>query len=159
MSDELSATINDRGVTLRVNLELHPLDSIFGAAYTFIDRCYVWLDKDADGRIVVELTPRNGATDSVEALAGDFSNELLAQTTRSMVLKANRDLVQAIVSRAVAGAGGQSAAPALPTLADLEAFELEDEPFDDPLGIAISWEEKYGKKRADASPSGNGEKN
>ena len=154
MSNEIAPTITERSVALRVNLELHPLESVFGAAYTFIDRCYVWLDKDADGRIVVELTPRSGANDSFEALAGDFSNELLAQTTRGMVLKANRDLVQAIVSRGLAGAGARTAAPNIPTLPDLETFELEDEPFDDPLGIAISWEEKYGKKRPDQNSPG-----
>lgn len=159
MSDELPATIVEkRSVTLRVDLELHSLESVFAAAYTFIDRCYVWLDRGADGRIVVELTPRSGANDSTEALAGDFSNELLAQTTRGMVLRANRDLVQAIVSRAIAGAGARTAAPAAPSLPDLETFELEDEPFDDPLGIAISWEEKYGKKRPDVSSAGAGEK-
>ena len=32
------------------------------------------------------------------------------------------------------------------TLDDLEDFDFTEEPFDDPLGIAQSWEEKYGKK-------------
>ena len=34
-------------------------------------------------------------------------------------------------------------------LSELEELELDDEPFDDPLGIAVSWEEKYGKKDKD----------
>ena len=149
-TDFLTATSDGRIARLRVDLEVHSRDAVFGAAYTFIDRCYVWLDKDADGRIVVELTPRAGGSDSVEALAGEFANELLAQSTRAMVLQANRDLVQAIVSRALVGAGARTAEAAAPALPDLEAFELEDEPFDDPLGIAISWEEKYGKKTPDS---------
>jgi His-Xaa-Ser system protein HxsD len=155
VSAEPPTAMNDSRIArLRVDLDLHSREAIFGAAYTFIDRCYVWLDKDADGRIVVELTPRAGADDSVEALSGDFANELLAQSTRAMVLGANRDLVQAIVSRALIGAGAQTdqAAPALP---ELEAFEAEGEPFDDPLGIAISWEQKYGKKTpGESSPGG-----
>jgi His-Xaa-Ser system protein HxsD len=153
-----TATNDSRIARLRVDLDLHSREAIFGAAYTFIDRCYVWLDKDADGRIVIELTPRAGANDSVEALSGDFANELLAQTTRAMVLGANRDLVQAIVSRALVGAGARTAQAAAPALPDLEAFELEDEPFDDPLGIAMSWEQKYGKKTPDASSPGGVEK-
>jgi His-Xaa-Ser system protein HxsD len=144
-------TGSGRLARLRVDLDLHSREAIFGAAYSFIDRCYVWLDKDADGRIVIELTPRSDA-ESVEALAGDFANELLAQSTRAMVFAANRDLVQAIVSRTLAGAGarGTAAATALPELDD---FSVEDEPFDDPLGIAISWEQKYGKKSPDEAPS------
>jgi hypothetical protein len=31
----------------------------------------------------------------------------------------------------------------------LEALELDDEPFEDPLGIAVSWEDKYGKNKED----------
>ena len=34
-----------------------------------------------------------------------------------------------------------------PSLDDLEKFDFSDEPFEDPLGIAMSWEEKYGKKK------------
>ena len=152
MSADSPTAVNDSRVArLRVDLDVHSRDAIFAAAYTFIDRCYVWLDKDADGRIVVELTPRVGANDSVEALSGDFANELLAQSTRAMVLAANGDLVKAIVSRALVGAGATAAQAAAPTLPDLETFELEDEPFDDPLGIAMSWEEKYGKKTPDVS--------
>jgi hypothetical protein len=33
-----------------------------------------------------------------------------------------------------------------PSLDDLEKFDFSAEAFDDPLGIAMSWEEKYGKK-------------
>jgi His-Xaa-Ser system protein HxsD len=158
MSAESPAAIDaSRVARLRVDLELHSREAVFGAAYTFIDRCYVWLDKDADGRIVVELTPRPGATDSVEALSGDFATELLAQSTRAMVLAANRDLVQAIVTRSLVGAGARPAQAAAPPLPDLEAFELEDEPFDDPLGIAMSWEQKYGKKTPDGSSPGGDE--
>jgi hypothetical protein len=34
-----------------------------------------------------------------------------------------------------------------PSLDDLEKFEFGDEAFEDPLGIAMSWEEKYGKNK------------
>ena len=35
-----------------------------------------------------------------------------------------------------------------PTLDDLEKFDFSDETFEDPLGIAMSWEDKHGKKKA-----------
>jgi His-Xaa-Ser system protein HxsD len=34
---------------------LYPKDAIYGAAYVFIDRCYVHLDRAADRRIQVTL--------------------------------------------------------------------------------------------------------
>ena len=37
-------------------------------------------------------------------------------------------------------------APAEPSLDDLANFDFTEEAFDDPLGIAMSWEEKYKKK-------------
>ena len=33
-----------------------------------------------------------------------------------------------------------------PSLDDLASFDFSDQGFDDPLGIAMSWEEKHGKK-------------
>jgi hypothetical protein len=33
-----------------------------------------------------------------------------------------------------------------PSLEDLAAYDFSDEPLEDPLGIAMSWEEKYKKK-------------
>ncbi len=42
--------------------------------------------------------------------------------------------------QAIAGAMGP------PSLEDLESFDFTDEAFEDPLGIAMSWEEKYKKK-------------
>jgi hypothetical protein len=44
-------TGSGRCARLRVDLDLHSREAIFGAAYSFIDRCYVWLDKDVDGRL------------------------------------------------------------------------------------------------------------
>ncbi|MEI8259300.1 MAG: hypothetical protein WCJ30_26835 [Deltaproteobacteria bacterium] len=44
-----------------------------------------------------------------------------------------------------------SAAMGPPSLDDLAAFDFGDESFEDPLGIAMSWEEKYKKKDAATS--------
>ena len=50
------------------------------------------------------------------------------------------------LQQAFAGAMGP------PSLTELEAFDFSDEPFDDPLGIAQSWEEKYKKRPKDEAP-------
>jgi His-Xaa-Ser system protein HxsD len=141
-------------VRLEVDLDVHGRDAVLGAAYVFIDRCYVWIDKAADGNLVVQLKARGDDDTPLEGLAGEFGNELLAQSTRAAVYERNGDLIQAIVNRALVGAGAGGGAPAPLDLSELESLELEDEPFDDPLGIAMSWEEKYGKKTPDDSTEG-----
>ncbi len=139
----------NRSVRVEVDLGVHARDAVFGAAYVFIDRCYVWLDKAANGNLVVELRARGDDDSALEDLAGEFGNELLAQSTRSAVYERSGDLIQAIVNRALVGAGAGGGATSALDLSELESLELDDEPFDDPLGIAMSWEEKYGKKSPD----------
>lgn len=151
--DTSAVTIDSakRSVRIEVDLDVHGRDAVFGAAYVFIDRCYVWLDKTDDGNMIVQLSARGDDT-ALEDLAGEFGNELLAQSTRAAVYARSGDLIQAIVNRALVGAGaGGGTAPAALDLSELESLELDDEPFDDPLGIAMSWEQKYGKKSPDDS--------
>ena len=47
-----------------------------------------------------------------------------------------------VTTQALAGAMGA------PTLDDLASFDFTEEGFDDPLGIAMSWEEKQQQKKA-----------
>ena len=49
----------DRGaVSLRIDETLYPLEAIYAAAYVFIDRCYVFLDKPAEHRVRVTLSSK-----------------------------------------------------------------------------------------------------
>jgi len=121
---------------------LYPKDAIYGAAYVLIDRCYVHLDRASENRITVKLQPKPGVTITAEQAIGEFQNEALGQAWRRQILEENRALIEMISSRALGGAAGP------PGLDDLLALETsEDTAFDDPLGIAMSWEEKYKKKK------------
>ena len=104
--DTSAVTIDSakRSVRIEVDLDVHGRDAVFGAAYVFIDRCYVWLDKTDDGNMIVQLSARGDDT-ALEDLAGEFGNELLAQSTRAAVYARSGDLIQAIVNRALVGAG------------------------------------------------------
>ncbi len=136
-------------VALQVDTEVYSKEAVFGAAYIFIDRCYVLLDAPAANRISVTLRGKDALSEEgLDALAGEFFNELIAQTLRDMVCAQNSSLLTTVVGRVMSAAAGP--APAL-DVASLDELELDDEPFDDPLGIAVSWEEKYGKKRAPKS--------
>ena len=129
-------------VTITVDSAVYPLEAVYGAAYIFIDRCYVLLDKAREGAWSVTLTPKAaGATaETLRAMVGEFANELLSQAWRLKIVEENRAVIEAVTTQALAGAMGP------PTLDDLASFDFTEEGFDDPLGIAMSWEEKYRKK-------------
>lgn len=121
---------------------LYPKDAIYGAAYVFIDRCYVRLDRPAPGRISVRLKPKASVDTPLADLAGELENELLGQAWRRLLVEENRRLVETVTTQALAGAAGP------PGLDELLEMDVDDQAaFDDPLGIAMSWEEKYKKRK------------
>ena len=134
----------DRGaVSLRVDSTLYPLESIYAAAYVFIDRSYVFLDKPSVDRVRVTLSSKKEpfVGDAARDIVGEFANELLSCAWRAQIAKESRTIIEAVTAQALAGARGA------PSLDELEAFDFSDESFDDPLGIAMSWEEKYAKNK------------
>jgi His-Xaa-Ser system protein HxsD len=132
-------------VTLRVDASIYPLDALYGAAYVFIDRCFVLLDEpDAGKWRVVLSTKKGGANESaLRDLVGEFLNELLSCAWRANIAKESRATIEAVTAQALSGARGA------PSLDELQKFDFSDDAFDDPLGIAMSWEEKYKKKKAE----------
>lgn len=135
---------------VQLDESLYPLAAVYGAAYVFIDRCYVLLDRPAAGRIRVTLASKNADDPPavLHALVGELANELLACAFRLALAADNRVLVETVTMQAMAGAMGA------PSLADLADFDFTDEALDDPLGIAQSWEEKHGRTLAAAPRTG-----
>lgn len=138
-------------VTLALEIGLYPIDVLYGAAYIFIDRCYVLLDKDEGqgraARYLVHLRAKGEATEQeLLALSGEFGNELLSQALRRKVVKANQKIIEDITTQAISGAAGGT----LPT-DFLDAGDDGMDFLDDPLGIAVPWEDKYKKKSGDGA--------
>ena len=145
MSD-IKVIFGEGAVELEFDEGLYPKDAVYGAAYIFIDRCWVHLDRAGDNRIKVTLKGKSGAVDS-QALAGEFQNEILGQAWRRLITEENRQLIESITTRALGGAAGP------PGLDELLAMDIGDaSAFEDPLGIAMSWEEKYTKKKGATKP-------
>ena len=133
--------VDGERVTVVLDRGLYPLDVIYGASYVFVDRCYVLLDSPDADHVQVELRGREALDEAgLRSLAGEFGNELLNQAWRSQVTRNNRAVIEAVMAKAMAGALGP------PDLDDAAAEEFEADAFDDPLGIAVPWEEKYGKQ-------------
>ena len=94
---------DERTVTVEFDESLYPRDAIYGAAYIFLDRCYVRLERPADGRVAVRFERKPSVTLPLEELVGEFQNELLGQAWRRQILDENRALLERVSARAVAG--------------------------------------------------------
>lgn len=130
---ELHTNVGDRRVSFEIDESIYPLDTIQGAAYLFLDRCYVFLDRPADRRVAVVLRTKGDAdAATLEALGGEFSNELLNQALRKAVGANNAKLREFILAKALFSVDAPSSIDKL--LAELDAEEME------PLEIPVPWE-------------------
>jgi len=148
-ADQFEVELAARSVTVTLAESIYPLEAIYGASYTFIDRCYVLLDRVSPTQIRVVVTPKKDVTSESElrAIAGELVNELLSCAWRAQIVRENRAVIEAVTMQAVGGAMGP------PSLDELKDFDFSEEPFEDPLGIGMSWEDKYKKKKDEAAPT------
>jgi His-Xaa-Ser system protein HxsD len=135
-------------LTLSLDVGLYPRDVLYAAAYVFLDRAYVLLDR-VDSRFVVHLRGKRPLDEALlRAMAGEFENELLAQALRHQVVDANQRIIESVVEVAIAGAAGDiegSGAAGLEGAPLIDPADPEDGFLADPQGIARPWEpEKQG---------------
>lgn len=141
---------------LTIHKSLYPKDVLFGTAFVFLDRCYVHLDMADEDHVRVSLRVKPGVSGQTAAdMAGEFGNEMVAQAVRLRLAKTTEPVRTEIVKRAI-GQSLPAPQPARtpppppdlpPEVAKILAEEDDNLDFlDDPLGIAVPWEEKYGKK-------------
>ena len=124
-----------------VDESVYPLEAIYGGAYLFVDRCFVFLSRPKPQVVTVRLTSRAPATSAeLEVLAGEFMNELLSQATRLRLSQATARIREYYTAAALRAAASAPSVDDL--LAELDAEELGD----DPLEISVPWEEKHGTK-------------
>lgn len=122
--------------------KVYPLEAIYGASYVFIDKAYLFLDSNGS-KIEVALSPKQKVSaDELKAFAGDFLNELLNYALRVGISAENRKIRQYVVERALF-----SAANVEPCDCETKPVEIGFDSENDPLGIAVPWEEKYGQEK------------
>lgn len=146
--DVVTLDADAQAVSLRIDATLYPLGALYAAAYVFLDRAFLLLEAPDPGHFRVILSwkkPPAGdpAHDGLHRLAGEFVNELLSCAWRAQIAEDDRVVIESATARALAGAMGA------PSLDDLEGFDFGEQPLEDPLGIALSWEDKYGKKKSE----------
>ncbi len=116
---------------ITLNLKVYPLEAIYQACYVFLDRAYIFLDSLSSKKVLVSLKGKEKLSQKqLESLKGEFLNELLNCSLRLEIAKRNRKIREAIIGQALMSATKEEA-----------SFQ------EDPLGIAVPWEEKYGKDK------------
>jgi len=118
------------------DIDNYSKEALYGAAYVFLDKAYLFLDNKSSKKIEISLKGKKKLNkNQLENLKGEFLNELLNYTVRINLSKNNKKIREYVISQALFSAFGDD---------DVEEDEIKYE--DDPLGIAIPWEDKYGKK-------------
>jgi len=130
-------------LTLSLDVGLYPRDVLYAAAYVFLDRAYVLLDRQ-DSRFIVRFRGKRPIDEATfHAMAGEFENELLAQALRHRVVDANQRIIEDVVAVAIAGAAAgvepdTNHGAGHPPLVDPD--DADDGFLTDPSGIARPWE-------------------
>lgn len=106
------------GVKLTVNPKVYPLSTIYSAGYVFLDRAYIYLDKDSKAKVTVWLFPKS-KKENLDKLGMEFYNELLNYAHYFGRIKANSDIIKMIMQRALF-----SANPSF--LSEVEDRKVED---------------------------------
>jgi len=120
-----------------VDSKLYPLEAVYGAAYVFLDKAYLRLDGNPKKEVLVILKGKKELTEKqLEKLRDEFLNELLNYGLRYKISESNKKIREYVVGKALFSA--------MPP--EIEETEEKDEDWQkDDLGIAVPWEEKYGK--------------
>lgn len=134
--EELSYLDDGRRVSFTLDESIYPIDAIYGASYLFVDRCFIFLHRPSDRMVEVRLKPQSAPADGeLEALAGQFANELLNQVMRMRISESTSRIREYYMARAFFSTPAQASIDQL--LAELDEEELEE----DDLEIAVPWED------------------
>lgn len=146
---------------IKFNKKIYPLEAILHTCNLYSDEIYFKVDKN-NGEFKVSLTLKQGTDNSkLKKLIDEFQNELLYQTLRLNIAKENKKARELIIEQALCAAlppqVETQSIPDMETDTELEEAEIDKELEeilkeveaedyqDDPLGIALPWEEAQKK--------------
>jgi His-Xaa-Ser system protein HxsD len=121
-------------IKFQVNEKIFPLEAVLTASYSFVDSYYLYIDKNGNN-FSVSLEPKSETDLETRDIEGQFRNELLHSALRVQISRNNSEIRQYII--------GQALSSALPVGAGGNEIIAKANYADDPLGIAIPWEEKF----------------
>ncbi|MDD4182210.1 MAG: hypothetical protein PHT53_00085 [Candidatus Omnitrophica bacterium] len=118
---QVSEKILEKGngwVKLRVDPKIYPLATVYSASYVFLDRAYVYLDKEKKNKITIWLFSKD-KKELLDDLGMQFYNELINYAHYFTSLRANADTLKILMQKALFSAA--------PSLAEEAATKEVDE--------------------------------
>lgn len=128
-SDVLTVETCGASTVLRVAADAYPTVAVYGAAFLFLDRCWVLLDRPDAAHVRVTLAARDGGGPALDpaAAAEEFAEELVSCAWRTGIARETRQILEAATSAAHSGGD------APPSIDDLATFDFAaDGPRKDP---------------------------
>jgi len=122
---------------ITLHSEVYPIETILQTCYQFIDRVYFYIDLDESGKkVLVKITFKADLPKKLtpKEFRGKFLEELLDCSLRHAINQRNQKLREYIVGSALFSHDPTQAAVTPP-----------EGPLNDPLGIAVPWEQRHGK--------------
>lgn len=142
---EENIKINGDSITITINPQLYSLETIYSASYVFLDRVYILLNGDPKKEIIIELQPKE--PEDLKKLGGEFLNELINYGDYQKRANETKEIREMLLQRAII-TNDSSIIENDEEFKDIINDLGDDEDYlDDPEGIAIPWEEKYGGKK------------
>ena len=148
----------EEGVVLtKINPKIYNLSVIYTTCYVFVDKAYIHIDGDPEKEISIELKPKKDS--NLDELRREFENELIKNAFYNKQHKESLGVKTLLLKRILAMPDKIAELYVHEKIKDkideelelieqeLENEDLDDDLFDDPEGIAIPWEEKYGKEQ------------
>jgi His-Xaa-Ser system protein HxsD len=119
----ISADIKKRSVSLHVSRKIYSDDAVRIAGHVFSGRAEVYHRAGkSDHELTLVSKRRDADAPALEALGGEFLNELLNQEYRFVVARFNRKTADLIVTQTLLSArGGENPAKPAPDSAEFEA--------------------------------------
>lgn len=106
-----SVEIKEGEVVLSINPKTYTLERVYATAYVFLDSCYVLFDGDPATQIIVRLKPKS-ASMNLEELGRTFMNELISISNYFLQFEQNKDVINAVLQRALFSASPKLVAQA-----------------------------------------------
>jgi His-Xaa-Ser system protein HxsD len=139
--EKIKNKINKNQIIFYLSPKVYSLEVIYSAANSFLNRAYVLLDCDSDKKIKVELKGKvELSKKQLEALAGEFCNEILNCLLRAEITKSNQKLREYVVASALVSSLSAG-------LAGVDEEVSQGDWREDPLGISVPWEKKFKKAK------------
>jgi His-Xaa-Ser system protein HxsD len=147
MLKELGFSFIENGICFTVNTNIFPLDVIKATCYIFLDRIYIFIEGDLPKLTVYMKGKKSFKRKDLEKIVCKFNNELINNSYRKDIAKNNKKYREMLISQALFGANPDEVDNLIINMDQNDKQDDKQDYLDDPLQIAVPWEEKYGKSR------------